>query len=507
MKDFLKSTDIKLNIYCIYIIKSFIIINENNNEIITNIVNQIDNEFLTLLTYLLKQENKNLLYDILFILIKVSFVDKGEKLFILDEKIILNIINCLWRNKNDSNLLTYGIMLIKNITLNYEDSENKAIQLFIYNKIINLFEEIYENNLSNNIFMINLMSCLWNLINYKLKNANDIPYLLPSIKIIKSQINPNLNPDLLNRYIYLFLLLTSYNSSNIFYEMNNYEIHKTLINIYQSCVEIFNKTNNQLSQNNINEGNKEIKNIEIYQNICLNILKIFDKLTSLENVIFTQNFINDELAIFLTSVIQSKEVRFIKLGCICINNIISGEFEQISCLFENNIILELIKVSKNIYDSLYSNGEFKKEYFNELIDIFKKINYIFSLLIINSLHDDIIQLVSYNNFTIIYILLKGIEIYRENNDELLELLLKAIDILIIIDKEDKYINLHKDINNSKYFSSSEARGYFVFSQILERNGMKEIIDKIKFHKNKLISQIADSIYNRTFNEVIIEENL
>jgi hypothetical protein len=197
LKDFLKSTDIKLNIYCIYIIKSFIIINENNNEIITNIVKQIDNEFLTLLTYLLKQENKHLLYDILFILIKISFVDKGEKLFVLDEKIILNIINCLWRNKNDTNLLSYGILLIKNITLNYEDSENKAIQLFIYNKIFNLFEEIYENNLSNNILMLNLMSCLWNLINYKLKNANDIPYLLPSIKIIKSQINPNLNPDLL----------------------------------------------------------------------------------------------------------------------------------------------------------------------------------------------------------------------------------------------------------------------------------------------------------------------
>ena len=75
--------------------------------------------------------------------------------------------------------------------------------------------------------------------------------------------------------------------------MNNYEIHKTLINIYQSCFEIIKNTNNQLSQNNINEGNKEIKNIDIYQNICINILKIFDKLTSLENVIFTQNFIND----------------------------------------------------------------------------------------------------------------------------------------------------------------------------------------------------------------------
>ena len=107
MKDFLRSTDIKLNIYCIYIIKSFIAINENNNEIITNIVNQIDNELLVLITHLLIKNNKNLLYDILFILIKVSFVDKGEKLFVLDEKIILNIINCLWKNKNDLNLLPF----------------------------------------------------------------------------------------------------------------------------------------------------------------------------------------------------------------------------------------------------------------------------------------------------------------------------------------------------------------------------------------------------------------
>ena len=503
MKDFLRSTDIKLNIYCIYIIKSFIAINENNNEIITNIVNQIDNELLVLITHLLIKNNKNLLYDILFILIKVSFVDKGEKLFVLDEKIILNIINCLWKNKNDLNLLSYGILLIKNITLNYEDSENKAIPLFIYNKIFNLFEEIYDNNLSNNIFMINLMSCLWNLINYKLKNANDILYLLPTIKIIKSQINPHLIPDLLNRYIYLFLILTSYNSSNIFYEMNNYEIHKNLIYICKSCLGIIENTNNQLSQNKMNENNKEIKSIDIYKNICLNILKIFDKMTSLENIILRQNFIDDELAKFLNSIIQSKEVRFIKLACICIYNIISGQTMEILCLFKNNTFLELIKVSKNIFDSLNSNGQFKKEYFDELKDIFKEINYIFSLLIINSLYEEIIKLSIYNNFTIIYILFKGIEIYSENNDELLELLLKAIDILIKIDKEDKYIN----INNNKYFSSLETKEDISLSQILERYGMKEIIEKIKFHKNKLISQIADCIYNRTFNEIIIEESL
>ena len=498
MKDFLKSTDILLNIYCIYIIKNFIIINESNNEIIANIIKQIDDEFLTLLTYLLNKDNKNLLYDILFILIKVSFVDKGEKLFILDEKIILNIINCLWRNKNDSKLLSYGILLIKNITLNYEDSENKAIQLFIYNKIINLFEEIYENNLSNNIFMINLMSCLWNLINYKLKNANDILYLLPSIKIIKSQINPILIPDLLNRYIYLLLILTSYNSSNIFYEMNNYEIPKNLINICQSCLEIIKNTNDYLSQNKINEVNNEIKNIEIYKNICTNILKIFDKLTSLENIILRQNFIDDELTKFLKSIFQSKEVRFIKLACICIYNIISVESMEISFLFKNNTFLELIKVSKNIYDSLFSNGEFKKEYFKELKDIFKEINYIFSLLIINPLFEEIIQLVTYNNFTIIYILFKGIEIYSENNDELLELILKAFDILIKMDKEGKYANINKNINKNKDFT---------LSQIFERYGMKEIIEKYKYHKNKLISQIAECIYNRAFNEVIIEESL
>ena len=498
MKDFLKSTDILLNIYCIYIIKNFIIINESNNEIIANIIKQIDDEFLTLLTYLLNKDNKNLLYDILFILIKVSFVDKGEKLFILDEKIILNIINCLWRNKNDSKLLSYGILLIKNITLNYEDSENKAIQLFIYNKIINLFEEIYENNLSNNIFMINLMSCLWNLINYKLKNTNDILYLLPSIKIIKSQINPILIPDLLNRYIYLLLILTSYNSSNIFYEMNNYEIPKNLINICQSCLEIIKNTNDYLSQNKINEVNNEIKNIEIYKNICTNILKIFDKLTSLENIILRQNFIDDELTKFLKSIFQSKEVRFIKLACICIYNIISVESMEISFLFKNNTFLELIKVSKNIYDSLFSNGEFEKEYFKELKDIFKEINYIFSLLIINPLFEEIIQLVTYNNFTIIYILFKGIEIYSENNDELLELILKAFDILIKMDKEGKYANINKNINKNKDFT---------LSQIFERYGMKEIIEKYKYHKNKLISQIAECIYNRAFNEVIIEESL
>ena len=251
--------------------KKFILIKESNLDIINIIINQLDYKFLLSMTYLLNKNNKKLSYDTLYILINLSYVDNGEQLF-FDEQIILNIATFLGNNKNDTTLLNSGIWLIKNITFDNSQS-NKATEYFLNFKIINFFEEIYERNLLNNNFMCNLMSCLWNFINYKFKDTKDVFYLLPSIKIIKTQLRPNLQPELLNKYIYTLYTLTLYKSIDIFYEMCNCKIHKELMNIYPVCIENIDNISSQINEN----GSIIDYENEIYKKILkvLKFIKIY----------------------------------------------------------------------------------------------------------------------------------------------------------------------------------------------------------------------------------------
>jgi len=490
LSDFLNSPDIKFNLYCIYIIKKFLLIKDSDIEIINLIISQIDYKFLLRMTYLLNKNNKKLSYDTLYILINLSYADNGEQLF-FDEQIILNIATFLGNNKNDPTLLNSGIWLIKNVTFDNSHS-NKATEYFHHYKIINFFEEIYERNLLNNNFMSNLMSCLWNFINYKFKNSEDILNLLPSIKIIKTQLRPNLQPELLNKYIYTLYTLTLYKSIDMFYEMCNCKIHKELMNIYPICIENIENIKSQINENDSNidyedeKYKKNVKSIEIYKNICLMILKVLGKLMSLEDGILTQTLIDSGIAKFLNFVLQSHDIRVIKNACFCISNICAGTCGQISNLYDSNTLFELTKVSKNIYDALEYNGKFKNEYFNELKDAFREINFVYSLTILNSIYEKLVPFIKYGNYIILLILLKGLEIFDERNDDLLELILESINKLIIFDQSDKYNDMNDNLS---------------LVQFLEKYGLKEILEKIKSYKNKILVETAGKIYDSVFNDL------
>ena len=470
--------------------KKFILIKESNLDILNIIINQLDYKFLLSMTYLLNKNNKKLSYDTLYILINLSYVDNGEQLF-FDEQIILNLATFLGNNKNDTTLLNSGIWLIKNITFDNSQS-NKATEYFLNFKIINFFEEIYERNLLNNNFMNNLMSCLWNFINYKFKDTKDAFNLLPSIKIIKTQLRPNLQPELLNKYIYTLYTLTLYKSIDIFYEMCNCKIHKELMNIYPVCIENIDNLSSQINENGSkieyeNEiYNKNIKSIEIYKNICLMILKVLGKLMCLEDGILTQTLIDSGIAKFLNVVLQSHDIRVIKNACFCISNICAGTCGQISNLYDNNTLFELTKVSKNIYDALEYNGKFKNEYFNELKDAFREINFVYSLTILNSIYDKLIPFIKYDNYIILLILLRGLEIFDERNEDVLELILESINKLIIFDQTDKYNDMNDNLS---------------FVQFFEKYGLKEILEKIKFYKSKNLVERAAKIYDSIFSDL------
>ena len=129
LRDFIISNDINLNLYCVYIIKQFLVKNENNNESINFIVEQLKGEYLVALVKLLNKDNKKIQYDLLYILINVSFVEEGEKIIQSDERNISNIVNFLIKHKLDSTLLFNGIWLIKNLCFNPEIIECPVYQI------------------------------------------------------------------------------------------------------------------------------------------------------------------------------------------------------------------------------------------------------------------------------------------------------------------------------------------------------------------------------------------
>ena len=124
----MKSSNIYLNLYGIFIIKQYLKRNDYNEEFINALNKQIDDESLALFSSLLNKGNKKLSFEILIILINVTYTMQGEMLFGKDQNVVENIATFLVKNKNDIILLEFGIILIKHMT-----SKNSLVKQILYN--------------------------------------------------------------------------------------------------------------------------------------------------------------------------------------------------------------------------------------------------------------------------------------------------------------------------------------------------------------------------------------
>ena len=483
LKEYLNSTDINLNLYGAYIIKSFLLKNNLDNNTIDILNDQLNDEYLLILTTLLNKNNIKLSYEILTILINVSYTEKGELLFGQEEKILFNLSAFLGNNKNDINLLSLGITLIKNIT--YKNSFVK--QTFQKFNIVSFFNEIYDKFIFDRKFMFNLITCLGHFINMRFGDNN----ILYSIKIIKSQLNLNLKVDELHKYVYILYNLSLYNNPKVFENMIQYEIQKDLI-----CIYPFGK--DDFENKNKTESTEDEK---IVIQLRLLILKILTKIMSSENNSITKSVIDSGLSKFLNKVLQSTDVKIIKNAFFCITNICAGPLSQLLNLYKNDTIYEAFKVSEYIYEALSTNNKFVDSLFNdEYIKAFREINNSIALIIINSLYDQIMPFVRNHNFAIIKILIKGIKIFSENNmnknNELINFILKAISKLnsFIKNEDEEEIMMHD--NN-----------YIKFSEFLEQNGFKQIIENLLTNTDENIADAAEQVYEEMFNNNETNEDI
>ena len=136
----MKSSNIYFNLYGVYIIKQYLSKNNYNEDFINALNKQIDDEFLSLISLLLNKDNKKMSFEILIILINVTYTMEGEMLFGKDQKVVENIASFIGNNKNDSTFVGLGLLLIKNMT-----NKNALVKQILYDyNIIEYFKEIYQ---------------------------------------------------------------------------------------------------------------------------------------------------------------------------------------------------------------------------------------------------------------------------------------------------------------------------------------------------------------------------
>ena len=465
--------------YGIYIIYYFLEINNHDDNSLNILIDQLNDEYLLLLTSLLNKNNKKLSFMILLILIDITYTDKGELLFGKEEKVICNIASFLGNNRNDINLLNLGIWLIKNIT----DKNSLVKSIFQNYNIIQFFNEIYDKYIFDKNFMENIIICIGHFANSRFCDNN----IINSIKIIKSQLNTNLPIELLRRYFYVLYDLGYYNNQKVYEEMIKHEIHKDLMNIYLFIS--VNKKNEEKNNENkfIYIEEKNIKN-DYYRDLRYIILQIFGKMLSSEHNEITQNILDIGFAKFLNNVFQSTDIKIIKYAFICLSNICSGTYGQINNLFENDTIYEALKISQYFYETLDSNNKLINSFINEdFIKAFKAINNFISLLIINSLYEKIFPYVRNHNYALVKILLKGLNIFTDNNINN-----KNKNLLIQILNSISKLNIYESDQDEEEIAMNNS---IEFSEFLEKNGFKEILEKLSLNSDANIVDIADKIYN------------
>ena len=216
--------------------------------------------------------------------------------------------------------------------------------------------------------------------------------------------------------------------------------------------------------------------LEYYDNSLLAILKIFGKLMYLDDGIITQNLLNAGISSFLTKVLQSNDIRIIKNACFCISNICAGTYGQSSYLFNDNTLYGLIKVSKNILEAIELRQE-KDDYYLQLLDVFREINFVFSITISNTLIEKVIPFCQCENYTVIIILMKGLNILLgDKNQDLFSSMFIAINKLILFTK---------DYDNNIFFN-------------MEKYGLKENLEKIIITGSLALAKEAEKIHESLY---------
>ena len=472
IKEYLKSENIYFNLYGVFIIKQYLKLNNYNVDFIDALNKQIDDEFLTLITYLLKKGNKKMSFEILIILINVTYTMEGEMLFGKDQKVVENIASFIGNNKNDSTFVGLGLLLIKNMT-----NKNALVKQILYDyNIIEYFKEIYQKYILNSDIIENLILCLGHFINSRFSKNK---YILFSINIIKSQLNHNNNFQRLTAYINILYNLAYTKNCEIIKKMIDEEIYKPLMEIFPFDEDNFSKFYDSTKNNDNNIIIDEETMKKKLQNMRILIIKIFQHLLLLEDNVYIQKLIDSGISQFINKLLKLSDIKIIKNTFNCIYLISFGTFGHVSDLYNNNTVSLALNVSKNVYEALNSKNQIINNNISkkDLLGALREISLAFSILIINSLYERIVPIIEYENGLILLLLKDTLKLIDElpNKRDSISYIFKAF-----------YKILKSFDENIKEF--------------LEKNGFKEVLEKLLNNSDEEVSKCSSTIIDEFFDD-------
>lgn len=431
---------------------------------------------------LLNKGIKKLSFEILIILINITFTKEGEMIFGEDENVIKNIATFLGNNKNDITLLGYGILLIKHITC-----VNSLVKQILYKyKIVDFFNEIYQKFLLNSDLMEDLILCLGHFINSRFSKNKDI---LCAVIIIKQQLNKITPFESILKYLYILYNLVLYRDSIIYKKMIDENIHEKIMEIYPFEEDNYEQIKKNIKYNNINDVNikENYTSEKDLQKLRLLIIKILGKLISIEDDNYAQKIIDSGISKFINKLLKSSDIKVIKNTFFCIHNICCGTYGQIANLYDNNTISLSLLVAKNVYETLISKNQFinnlsKKDFENAL----REIDYAFCMLITNSLYERLVPVIKYEDHIVILILLEGFKFLEDNekDNDLISLIIRAIAKLLEYFKNNDGNKNTSDIN---------------LVEFLEKKGFKEILEKLQYNSDENIMNNAETLFEDYFD--------
>ena len=413
-------------------------------------------------------------FEILIILINVTYTMEGEMLFGKDQKVVENIASFIGNNKNDSTFVGLGLLLIKNMT-----NKNALVKQILYDyNIIEYFREIYQKYILNSDIIENLILCLGHFINSRFSKNK---YILFSINIIKSQLNHNNNFQRLTAYINILYNLAYTKNCEIIKKMIDEEIYKPLMEIFPFDEDNFSKfydsTKNNDNNNNIIIDEETMK--KKLQNMRILIIKIFQHLLLLEDNVYIQKLIDSGISQFINKLLKLSDIKIIKNTFNCIYLISFGTFGHVSDLYNNNTVSLALNVSKNVYEALNSKNQIINNNISkkDLLGALREISLAFSILIINSLYERIVPIIEYENGLILLLLKDTLKLIDElpNKRDSISYIFKAF-----------YKILKSFDENIKEF--------------LEKNGFKEVLEKLLNNSDEEVSKCSSTIIDEFFDD-------
>ena len=464
--DYLTSYNENINLYGAYIIKHYLseenIINEQHLNILSS---QITNKILSILVNLLSKNNNKLSYVIIWILINIASTDIKEEIFIKENNIVYILANYLGKIKKDEILTYRGIYLLRNISYKNINIQEILLNYNIFGYCYEIFKKyLFYNDLAHNI--IKLLGNFTFEINMKF-----VKQYLILFDMIKSYLNKTTEVKKLNKYIMFLNNLCISDSDEIIEYFFKKEIYKNLIDVYPFYDDIINSD----EENNLNK-------------LRILILKLFGKITSIEDKNqLNKSRIDFGIFNFFNKIIDSFEFnnnyKIIKNLLLSITNL-SIDLDYPTILYNTGIISKLIKLGEIIYNSFKDSINYNKD----LIISFRELCKTFSIIIKISLYKDLIPVIQCNNYLIIIFLIEGLSLFEKKKD-LIELIFEALYKLVEYDKIMEEYN--KNIRND-YLNDD-------FSQIMDRNGIKNVLDNYIFDKRKDINILANKLFKKIYD--------